>query len=300
VSARALRIGVLLPTRQCEGLEASPLERALELAERAEALGLDSAWAGESVLARPRHDPYTVLAAVAARTRRIALGTSVALPALHAPLLFAYRVAALNELARGRLVIGAGIGIDNPATRAEFAGAGAPFERRVGRMLASVRAARERIEHAPPFWVGATLAREAALERAGRVFDGWIPTAPSAEAYAAGWKSVRAAATAAGRDPDALTPAVYLTVSLADDAGAAEAALRAYVEPYYGIAYDVMRRVQGMCAGTPEQCAEWLAGYARAGVRHFVLRSPDLAGQLDALAGDVAPRLRASLERSGS
>jgi hypothetical protein len=90
-------------------------------------------------------------------------------------------------------VIGAGIGIDNPATRAEYAGAGAPFERRVGRMLESVRAARERVAHAPPFWVGATLAREAALERAGRVFDGWVPTAPGAEAYAAGWKGVRAA-----------------------------------------------------------------------------------------------------------
>ena len=299
MSARGLHVGVLLPTRVGEGLEAAPIERALELAERAEALGLDSVWAGESVLARPRHDPYTVLAAAAARTRRISLGTSVALPALHAPLLFAYRLAALNELARGRLALGAGIGIDNPATRAEFEAAGAPFEKRVGLMLASVRAARERIEHAPPFWAGATLAREAALERAGRHFDGWIPTAPSAESYAAGWKSVRAAATAAGRDADALTPAVYLTVSLADDASAAESALRAYIEPYYGVPYDVMRRVQGMCAGTAEQCAEWLAGYARAGVRHVVLRSPDLAGQIDALAGEVAPRLCALLERNG-
>jgi alkanesulfonate monooxygenase SsuD/methylene tetrahydromethanopterin reductase-like flavin-dependent oxidoreductase (luciferase family) len=165
-------------------------------------------------------------------------------------------------------------------------------------MLASVREARARIAHAPPFWAGATLARESALERTGRVFDGWIPTAPSAESYAAGWKSVRAAATAAGRDPGALTPAVYLTISLADDAGAAEAALRAYIEPYYGISYDVMRRVQGMCAGTPAECAEWLAGYARAGVRHFVLRSPDLAGQIDTLAREVVPRLRALFERS--
>lgn len=214
MSGAELRIGMLLPTRQGAGLEAAPLASALELAERAEALGLDSVWAGESVLARPRHDPYTVLAAVAARTKRIGLGTSVALPALHAPLLFAYRLAALNELARGRLVIGAGIGIDNEAMRAEFAGAGAPFEQRVGRMLASVRAVRERLESSLPFWIGATLAREAALERAGR------------------------------------------------------------------------------------ECAEWLAGYARAGVGHFVLRSPDIAGQLDAIARELGPRLRALFERS--
>jgi hypothetical protein len=79
MSATALRIGVLLPTRQGGGLEAAPLEQVLELAERAEALGLDSVWAGESVLARPRHDPYTVLAAAAARTRRLTLGAAVAL-----------------------------------------------------------------------------------------------------------------------------------------------------------------------------------------------------------------------------
>ena len=53
-----------------------------------------------------------------------------------------------------------------------------------------------------------------------------------------------------------------------------------------------MRRVQGMFAGTAADCAEWLAGYARAGVRHFVLRTPDLASHLEALARDVAPRVR--------
>jgi len=300
MTSSGLRIGVLLPTRFGAGGEAAPLGVALELAQRAEALGLDSVWAGESILARPRHDPYTVLAAVAARTNRLVLGTSVALPALHAPLLFAQRLAALVELAPGRLAIGAGIGIDNPATRAEFAAAGAPFERRVGRTLESLRAARERIPDAPPFWAGSTLAREAALVRTGRHFDGWIPTAPSADAYATGWKTVRAAATAAGRDADALSAAVYVTVALADDASAAESALRAYIEPYYGVPYDVMRRVQGMFAGAPDDCADWLAGYARAGVRHFVLRSPDLAGQLDRLARELAPRLRERFERSRS
>jgi len=319
-----LRIGVLLPTRQGTGFDAAPLATALELAEQAEALGLDSVFAGESILARPRHDPYTVLGAVAARTERIALGTSVALVALHPPLLLAQRLATLDALSGGRLVVGAGLGIDHPGTRAEFAAAGVPFEERVGRLVATVQACRallgagdaaqaddapgRRTKYwdlrgvalatrparpgGPPFWVGSTLARERALERAGRVFDGWIPTAPSAEAYGAGWKGVRSAAVAAGRAPAALTPAVYLTVSLARDAAGAEAALRAYIEPYYQVPFDVMRRVQGMFAGTAADCAEWLAGYARAGVRHFVLRTPDLASHLEPLAREVAPRLR--------
>ena len=47
--------------------EAAPL---LSLAERAERLGYDSIWVGDSLLARPRHEPLTLLAGVAGRTHR--------------------------------------------------------------------------------------------------------------------------------------------------------------------------------------------------------------------------------------
>ena len=66
--------------------------RVLALAERAEALGFDSIWVGDSVTARPRHDPLTLLAAVAARTRKPELGTAVLLPALRNPVLLAHQV----------------------------------------------------------------------------------------------------------------------------------------------------------------------------------------------------------------
>ena len=64
------RIGYLLPTRESvmEGRPAAaPL---IALAERAEGLGFDSIWVGDSILARPRHEPLTLLSAVAARTRK--------------------------------------------------------------------------------------------------------------------------------------------------------------------------------------------------------------------------------------
>ena len=56
------QIGYLLPTRErvMEGWpQTAPL---LELAARAEGLGFDSVWVGDSLLARPRHDPLTLLA----------------------------------------------------------------------------------------------------------------------------------------------------------------------------------------------------------------------------------------------
>src|SRR3954449_6846631 len=116
----AVRIGYLLPTREqvMEGRpEAAPL---LALAERAESLGYDSVWVGDSILARPRHDPMTLLAAVAARTRRVELGTAVLLPALRNPVLLAHQWATLDRLAEGRLILGVGIASDVQNIRDEF------------------------------------------------------------------------------------------------------------------------------------------------------------------------------------
>jgi alkanesulfonate monooxygenase SsuD/methylene tetrahydromethanopterin reductase-like flavin-dependent oxidoreductase (luciferase family) len=323
---RRPEIGLLLPTRQGGAFDRATVEDTLALAVRAETRGLDSVWAGESILARPRFEPLVLLAAVAARTRRVRLGTATMLPALHPPVVLAQRLATLDCVAGGRLVVGAGIGIDAPATRAEFDAAGARFDQRVGRLVETVRACRSlwssapeaasddapgRLtrywdlrgvalepkpfrEGGPPFWIGSTFSREAALVRAGRVFDGWMPTAPNAAAFASGWAQVLAAADAAGRSRAALTPAVYLTVSLDRDPARAEARLGSYVSSYYGLPFDVMRKVQGMFAGTPEACAEWLLEFARAGAAHLVLRSPDLPADLDPIAEVILPRLEAS------
>ena len=116
------RIGYLLPTREqvMEGRpEAAPL---LALAERAEALGYASVWVGDSVLARPRHDPLTLLAAVAGRTRRVQLGTAVLLPALRNPVLLAHQVATLDQIAEGRVILGVGIASDVANIRAGIRG----------------------------------------------------------------------------------------------------------------------------------------------------------------------------------
>ena len=73
----------------------------LDLAEHAESLGFDSVWVGDSVLARPRFEALTTLAAVAARTQRVQLGTAVLLPMLRHPVLLANEVANLDHVAQG-------------------------------------------------------------------------------------------------------------------------------------------------------------------------------------------------------
>jgi probable F420-dependent oxidoreductase len=303
----APQIGYVLPTRELvmEGRpEAASL---LDLAAKAEGLGYDSVWVGDSLLARPRHEPLTLLAAVAARTARLTLGTSVLLPALRNPVLLAHQVATLDQVSAGRLVLGVGIGPDTPSVRAEFAAAGVPFDKRGGRMLEGLRLCRalwsgEAVDWdgrwqvaggvlgptphrpgGPPIWMGGS--GPASRPRAGRYFDGWFPISPDAAEWARQLADVRTFARDAGRDPDDLVGAIYLTLAVDDDAGRAEQRLDTYLEKYYGQPAERLRRVQACFAGPAEGAADWLAGYAAAGVDHFVLRfAGDHERQLDAVA----------------
>lgn len=315
-----IELGTLLPTRAAR--EVAPI---LAFAQRAEELGFDSLWAGESILARPRLDPLTTLAAVAARTTRARIGTAVLLPAQHQPLRLAHVLATLDCISEGRLIAGLGLGIKDERTLAEFRGLGVPPDSRAGRAVECVRLCRTlwstspearradapgrrtpywNVEDAellcrphqpagPPFWSGSTFRLEASLRRTGRHFDGWFPTAPTADAYRQGWEAVQEAAARAGRDAADLSPAVYLTVHLDSDPANAQRSISEFIESYYGVPYAAMSQVQGCYAGDAEGCAEWIRGFAAAGARHVVLRfgARDAAVQLERVAKDLLPLL---------
>ena len=150
----SIRIGYLLPTRERVMAGQPQASSLLELAGRAERLGFDSVWVGDSLLARPRHEPLTLLAAVASRVRRVDVGTAVLLPALRNPVLLAHQVATLDQVAEGRLILGVGIAADVPNIRQEFTAAGVPFEKRVGRLLEGLRLARLLWSGKPVDWDG--------------------------------------------------------------------------------------------------------------------------------------------------
>ena len=301
------RIGYLLPTRERVMAGAPETAPLIDLAERAEHLGYDSVWVGDSLLARPRHEPLALLAAVAARTRAIEVGTAVLLPALRNPVLLAHQAATLDRIAEGRLILGVGVATDVASVRDEFEAAGVPFERRGARMLEGLRLCRALWSGEPVDWdgrwrvKGGTLgptphrpggpllwgggSARAALERTARHFDGWFPTGPDAAGWGAGWRAVRTAASDAGRAPEDLTGAVYLTLAIDDDEAAGNARIDAYLEQYYGAAPALLRRRQACFAGTAEAAADWLRGYADAGAEHLVLR---LVGDHPALLETVA------------
>jgi alkanesulfonate monooxygenase SsuD/methylene tetrahydromethanopterin reductase-like flavin-dependent oxidoreductase (luciferase family) len=289
-----MRLGYLLPTREhiMEGRhDAASL---LSLAERAAGHGLDAVWIGDSLLARPRHDPLTLLAAVAARVPKISVGTAVLLPALRNPVVLAHQVATIDQVSEGRLILGVGIARDVPDIRAEFAAAGVPFEKRVGRMMEGLRLAKalwsgEPVDWdgrwpvskgvlapkphrpgGPPLWIAGSL--PVSLERAAKHFDGWMPNFGSAQQWAQQWQEIGRLAREAGRDPSSLTGSIYLTLSLDDDVSRANARLDAYLEKYYGVPAPALRKRQECFAGAPSALAEYLSGYLKAGASHLILR----------------------------
>jgi probable F420-dependent oxidoreductase len=313
-----LDVGYLLPSRDLVVAGHDDPRPLLALAERAEELGFDSVWAGDSPVARPRADALALLAAVAARTEQVMLGTAVLLPALRDPVLLAHQVATVDGLSGGRLVLGVGSGFAYPPTEAQFAAVGVPFGARVSRLEEAVGALRalwssggEPVsfggrhvrfddvvlrplparEGGPPLWLAGS--GEAAERRVGRLADGWLPYPPRPAGYAEGWARVREAAAEAGRaDP---TPALYATVGLTRAGGDAAERMRRSVERSYDAPLSVVSGIQALFAGDAEEVAAWLATYVEAGVRHVVLRvaDDDPAAALDVLGREVLPAVRA-------
>ncbi|MGE3539309.1 MAG: LLM class flavin-dependent oxidoreductase [Candidatus Tectimicrobiota bacterium] len=313
----AVSIGLLLPTREVVMAQGAPdLHKIIDLAVRAEELGFAAVWVGDSILARPRLDAMTTLAAVAARTQRLQLGTAVLLPALRHPVLLANEAANVDILSQGRLILGLGIASNNPPVAREFAACGVDFTRRVGIFEECVTLLR-RLWSEPsvtahgryfqlddvslglrpvqrrgiPLWLAGAV--EQAQRRVLRLADGWFPNPRSPEVYAAQWAQLQALGGSMGREADTLHRCVYTTLNINPDVAQAQREMQAFVEGYYQAPYDVLAQRQGLCAGTADTCAAWLTQFIAAGAQSLVLRfgGPDQFGQLERCARDVLPQV---------
>ncbi len=285
MSEQSHETGLLLPSREALLWADGDLTVVVEAARLAEQAGYDSVWAGDSLLARPRGEPITLLAAVAGATTRVTLGTAVLLPLLRHPLSLAHALSTLDRIAKGRVIVGVGPGAELPGTHAELAALGVPSDRRVGAMLSAVERVRRiwRNEETglelqprpfrqggPPTWLGGSGPRM--LRLAGEIFDGWLPFSPTPADYASGLRGVHEAVQRASRDPDSVATGAYLTVAVADTPQEATSELDAYMRAYYGVPAEVMARAQACHAGTLESASEWFAAYRSAGAHHLVVR----------------------------
>jgi probable F420-dependent oxidoreductase len=291
----------------------------LEQAQRAEELGFDSLWVSEHMLFHvPTFDAITVLAAFAARTQRILLGSAVLLLPLRHPTVVAKEVASLDIISNGRIILGVGVGGEFPR---EFVACGVPLNERGRRTDEAIEVMRKlwseshvnhdgrffRLEDAtmlpkpiqkpgPPIWVAGR--SEAAMRRAARLGDGYMPYLFSPERYRDSLAKVSAFAQQRGRDPATIEAALYQFICLADTYEEARQRANRDLSVRYNQPFD--RIVDRYCVlGPPDQCAERLGQYVEAGVRHFILvliaAPAELPTHLEVCAREVVPRVRAAL-----
>jgi probable F420-dependent oxidoreductase len=263
------------------------------LAMTAEALGFDFVSAADHpAAARPQHEVWTLLTWIAASTSRIKVATRVLGVPYRAPAMVAKMAETLDRLSGGRLILGLGGGYSDDEFRAFGLGVPSPAEKVTG-MDEAIRimhglwqqprltftGQRYRVEdamlepkpaHRIPIWLGTYGPR--ALRVTGALADGWIPSlgfAPPDQVPALRDK-IRAAAVAAGRDPDEITLAYN-------------------VEVHVGTASQ-----PGVVSGPPEAVVEQLHGFAELGFTAFNVMpaGPDVSEQMHLLARHVLPELQ--------
>src|SRR3972149_5089303 len=106
-------------------------------AARIEQLGYDSVWTSEHIFFYfPTLDALTTLAATAALTSRIRLGTAVLLLPLRPAALAAKEIPSVDVISGGRLILGIGVGGEYPK---EFEAVGVPVRERGARTDEAIR-----------------------------------------------------------------------------------------------------------------------------------------------------------------
>jgi probable F420-dependent oxidoreductase len=187
-----------------------------ELVGGLDALGFDSLWLSE-VLTGPVLDPLIGLAWAAASNPRLKIGTTALLPGRNV-LRLAKQLASLDRLSGGRLLVTLvpgltyppereAIGVD-PKQRGAVIDDALPLLRRLwaGETVShdgpaghfrDVRLAPLPVQQPLEVWLGGNV--PAALERCGRLSDGWLPSLCTPEEAAAGRRVIEDAAARAGR-----------------------------------------------------------------------------------------------------
>jgi probable F420-dependent oxidoreductase len=286
--------GLILPAMgddsSREGLEAA--------CEAAERHGLRDVWGTDHlVVGDAARDDYgrifeivTLLAWVAGRYRTIRVGASVVVVPMRNAVVLAKELATIDALSEGRLIAGFGSGwiedeFDNVGVADRFhvrgayleetinlcrhlwSGSTEPFRGRFHQLDDFTFGPLPRQGAALPIWLGGR--NERAVQRAGRLADGYHATSSAPASIAGRVPAIRAAADAAGRPMPVLSNRVRVELE-----GPARESFTLH--------------------GTPEAVAAGIREYAEAGVTHLALSFPSsdpegIAREIDRFASEVLP-----------
>ncbi len=275
----------------------------------AEMAGMAGIWVPENLLApHDTLDPLVLLAWVAAHTESIAVGTAVLLlPHQHLYRL-AQRLASLDQLSSGRLVVGIGSGAKGPARDLladDSYNPATEYESDIAVLRGLLRGERVMAERprwpaegirlevlpvapgGPPFWIGGSAAP--ALDRIARVGEGWIASGSAGMADFAGQhRYLEDSIARAGRSQDDLAVAKRVYLYLGDDESATRA-METWFRESWG---DPELASRAGVSGSPGQCAEEIHALRSAGADLIILDPVgELAAQTDRIISELLPLL---------
>lgn len=260
-------------------------------ARRIEELGFDVLGCGEHVSFHGETgNGFVSLSVAAGATSRIRLMSAITLVPLYPAALLAKLGAALDVASNGRFMLGVGVGGEYPN---EFEACGVPVKQRGSRtdealeVLHRTWTSTDVTFHGryttlnnfslkplpiqkprPPIWVSGR--KDAAMRRAARFADGWLPYMYTPEQLAASIAKIQQFGDECGRDLSHFTPGIFLFTAVHEDQASGFKMANDKLSVQYAQDFTKLTDKYTL-AGTPERCRARLQEYIDAGARFVFL-----------------------------
>jgi probable F420-dependent oxidoreductase len=289
----------------------------VEYGVRMEQLGFDSLWVWDHVLLGvepnfPIIESLTLLTAIAARTKKIKLGTGILVLPLRNPVVLAKQLASMDRLSCGRLLMGMASGW----YKREFDAVGVPYDKR-GRIMdenleiltrfwtedvvkgewthhkipAGVMFPKPMQTPRPPILIGGYV--DKVLQRAAVRGDGWLTYFYRPESFAKAWSKIKGFAVEGGKDPDTLLNAAQLPIRVGKSRAELESGMMEWLGKEWDYASWSDSTKDSAIVGTVDECVAQLKEHLAAGVQKliFVPYKYEM-DQIETIAREIIPRLR--------
>jgi len=284
---------------------------------RVEELGYDSVWVWDHTLLGvepnfPIIDSLTVLTGIAARTKRINMGTGILVLPLRNAVSLAKQLSSIDQLSEGRLIMGMASGW----YKREFDAVGVPFDKR-GKVMDENLEVLRRLWTEPsvtgtyphynlskavmypkpaqehiPILIGGYV--DAVLKRAGVSGDGWLTYFYRPADFRKSWDKIRNFAKDAGKDPSTLLNASQLPIVVGPSRQAVEAEMMDWLNKEWDFPAHSDCTRESAVMGSVDDCVAQLREHLDAGVQKIIFVPYKYRDdQVEIIARDIIPRLRA-------
>lgn len=293
-------------------------QQLIEYGVRMEELGFESVWVWDHILLGvdphfPIIDALSLLTAVAARTEKIKLGTGILVLPLRNPLVLAKQLSSMDQISKGRLVLGMASGW----YKREFDAVGIDFHKRgkimdqnleilqrlwtedmvsgefpPHNMRESVMFPKPYQKPRPPILIGGYV--DAVLKRAALRGDGWLTYFYTPEGFSEDWAKIRTFAEEGGKDPDTLQSTNQLPI-IVGERDKVEADMLEWLNTEWDFASWSKSTPDSAIIGTVDECVEQLKEHLDTGIDRIIFvpyRYQD--EQVELIANEILPKLRAA------